>query len=937
MIGYPATQIPKPAEDTDFEVKCVALFREVLDDPNVCRIGTSGQAQDGVDIKGFRNRAHDQLVGIQCKVKSGNSKLTEKEVRAEVQAALGFDPPLREYIIVATCKNDTRIQQLAIKLTQELKNSGRQMQIEVWGWDTLQDQIRRYEAAMSAFDPGFSPSLQEFDRKLDTIIEGHEELLKKSDLSTIQQNMEISTQTQVRLSRGLSDRILLEELTRIQKQRGFRLTNAAKELSNLVNRAVSGDLANGSPSIRSEICERAARANASPETRDIALGFRSQAAEIDPSRDLFVVDGLLKEAAGDPDAALRHLKARDDIDARSATFLVLVRLHGADAALQWATSSTLGPADLSAVGTFNFVITTVENKEFDKASAFISQVPDTQFEEIPALQLMRALLGLASVLPYDQKSALFHGLPINPKQLQFAGGPRTDILIKAALTDLEALLPIMLELELGDFESTLSEFILWLRLELPDQHDAARAQLIKELSQRDTTLRRVRLALAYDVDFNKDALSRTLLTRKQLGGWTPDERLAAFLIAFHTDSPAAIVEFFEEHRHDLFAQSDIPPSFLAEVEILSLARVRRTKSAKDKLKLYRDKFLTSDQAQLVEENIAAIEENQETDLHRKRYEESGDLSQLRLLVNNLVFENDAELLAHFAPKLARATSTKEDFAIALKVLYATHHDLEVVDLANDFPHLTNLSQEFRTIKGWSLYRLGLVVEAQEVARDLFQECDDSAVVDLAINTAIETGDWPYLQLVVAHQVQRIETLSASNSMRMAKLALEIDSHYVEELRDDALQKEPDNVELLLSAYMLSMAQGKEDQDPQARAWFQKAVSLSGTDGPVQNLSFREVIGHLSEWRKRTCAFNAALSRAEIPLFVFSRESQRRLLDITLGQINRNIDTRDCRLKFPVFAFFGHKNSNCTKCTKSCGARYYRVNDTALSRTFGKDH
>ena len=54
MAGYRATQIRKPANETEFEKNCVDLFREILGDPNVKRFGTRGQRQDGVDIVGHR-------------------------------------------------------------------------------------------------------------------------------------------------------------------------------------------------------------------------------------------------------------------------------------------------------------------------------------------------------------------------------------------------------------------------------------------------------------------------------------------------------------------------------------------------------------------------------------------------------------------------------------------------------------------------------------------------------------------------------------------------------------------------------------------------------------------------------------------------------------------------------------------------------------------
>ena len=54
MAGYRATEIRKPADDTEFEKNTVVLFRGLLADQNVQRVGTSGQGQDGVDVIGQR-------------------------------------------------------------------------------------------------------------------------------------------------------------------------------------------------------------------------------------------------------------------------------------------------------------------------------------------------------------------------------------------------------------------------------------------------------------------------------------------------------------------------------------------------------------------------------------------------------------------------------------------------------------------------------------------------------------------------------------------------------------------------------------------------------------------------------------------------------------------------------------------------------------------
>lgn len=156
MPGYRATQIRPPANETEFEKNCVVLFRELLNDPNVKRVGTKGQKQHGLDIVGNRDRDPKKIVGIQCKLKSGRSKLTKTEAKNEIRMALRYKPQISEYFIVTTSKDDVALLQLAQQEMQKQEAVGRQLHIEIWGWDTLQEKIDQSEAAKKAFDPEFT-------------------------------------------------------------------------------------------------------------------------------------------------------------------------------------------------------------------------------------------------------------------------------------------------------------------------------------------------------------------------------------------------------------------------------------------------------------------------------------------------------------------------------------------------------------------------------------------------------------------------------------------------------------------------------------------------------------------------------------------------------------------------------------------------------------
>ena len=147
-----------PTDPKAFEEKCIPLFAGLLKDPNVKLVGTQGKAQAGLDLIGRRDRDPNQPVGIQCKLVTRGGKLTEAIVRTEVDMALVVTPALTEYYIVTTATDDPTLDTLSITLSQEQAKLGRSIDIQVWGWDTLQQKIRADPAALNAFDPDYSAS-----------------------------------------------------------------------------------------------------------------------------------------------------------------------------------------------------------------------------------------------------------------------------------------------------------------------------------------------------------------------------------------------------------------------------------------------------------------------------------------------------------------------------------------------------------------------------------------------------------------------------------------------------------------------------------------------------------------------------------------------------------------------------------------------------------
>ena len=170
MSELAATQIPKPSDEQAFERCNEVLWRCILRDDSVQLHGRRGQRQNGVDMFGYRDDALDRIVGIQCKLKGEGQQLEEREVREEVRKALTFRPHLSEYIIVTTAPDDTKIQALALKLSDRVsKGRAKNLKIKVFGWGSLEREIRRYPEASNAFDPSYTPWGSQTEQKVERL------------------------------------------------------------------------------------------------------------------------------------------------------------------------------------------------------------------------------------------------------------------------------------------------------------------------------------------------------------------------------------------------------------------------------------------------------------------------------------------------------------------------------------------------------------------------------------------------------------------------------------------------------------------------------------------------------------------------------------------------------------------------------------------------
>ncbi len=123
-----------PKDEKEFESLCLALWKQILRDPNAQFNGRRGQRQHGVDLFGKRPETLD-WVGVQCKVRSDGT-LTEDDIISDAKKARNFNPRLSELVFATTAPRDESLQAFARELTEQNAKSG-SFVVSVFSWDDI--------------------------------------------------------------------------------------------------------------------------------------------------------------------------------------------------------------------------------------------------------------------------------------------------------------------------------------------------------------------------------------------------------------------------------------------------------------------------------------------------------------------------------------------------------------------------------------------------------------------------------------------------------------------------------------------------------------------------------------------------------------------------------------------------------------------------------
>lgn len=143
-----------PRSWEQFEELCADVFQSAWRDPALVRYGRAGQRQDGVDIVGRNGALYP--IGLQCKKRSKwpVSKLTTKDIDAEIKEALNFQPALKAFYILTTAPVDAAMLDHVRKINEQHEEK-KLFEVVLLGWGEI---VRRATLDPHVANKHFGPA-----------------------------------------------------------------------------------------------------------------------------------------------------------------------------------------------------------------------------------------------------------------------------------------------------------------------------------------------------------------------------------------------------------------------------------------------------------------------------------------------------------------------------------------------------------------------------------------------------------------------------------------------------------------------------------------------------------------------------------------------------------------------------------------------------------
>jgi tetratricopeptide (TPR) repeat protein len=703
----------------------------------------------------------------------------------------------------------------------------------------------------------------------------------------------------------LVDQKIEDEVARCRKTRFFDEFARVDSSLTLARSVTEGELSGGTNTVRSRALSWCVRILAYTEEAGKAEEYLRLAKTLGLGPEIEVANAFMLSHRGNKSAALSALAAIDLPISRSAAFMIVAHHDGPGAAIEWLNTVGIEATDLDSDGRFFLSTLYLQLSRWEAALKCLDAITEDDLRETPVLHHVMAITHLLQAVPAELRAVVVRHPPLEVADFPLASDSAAIETRRVAHRHFVEAAKVARQLNCSAAAILEDEYGLWLKLRDPEKSEEAKRCLEDKLRDSKTALRLVHFGLQFGIKLDLEAVDRDIERQVALnGGITRDAATARFALAFAQKTPEDIANYIARHFDELAKHFDKKGLQFLQIEMLSRAGLpERAMECLDRLL---QEGLSAAEESSLRRIIAEAEGTDPIEVRKKQFISSNSLGDLMSLVNELESKREWDGLCEYGEMLFERTRSLNDAErLATAFANSQKNDKLVVFLRKNKDLLVQ-SMKLQMIYCWSLYYEGAFLEARSELAKLGVDRDDNNYRALQVNLGIALGDWNSLLAVIANECREKDKRSADELLRAAHLAFHLGSANAKELVFAATSKSDSNAGILASAYFLASNAGWENE-PEVSQWLLRAAELSGTEGPLQKMSLKDIIDRKPEWERRESEVWRQLSRGDMPMFMAARALNRSLIDFMLFPGLANLSEKDPRRRGTIGAYSGRRD------------------------------
>ncbi|WP_244436167.1 esterase/lipase family protein [Sinorhizobium fredii] len=707
-------------------------------------------------------------------------------------------------------------------------------------------------------------------------------------------------------SNAILDEAADARLLVLKQGRFFGDFDTMGEARRLCRDLLTGQLIHASNSTRAKALSWCARILTSSAPKDEVETIVGEAEKLATVPEVVVARAFISATAGDKPNALSEANSIGSPLGRSAAFIIAARETDAEAALRWMNAAGISVHDMDSDGKLVAISKYLEAGHWTDALAVVGGLTHDDYQNTPALLRTAATTHLVQAIPQELRSHVLMFPPFHSGSFPLA----TDSVALSYRRTAQGLFERTSEVSerMGCVESgrAADDMALWLALRDPAHGQEARGRLIAKLKTPGEALHFVHTAVEFGVPIEVSEVRREIERQDALtGGKSRDAILAGLTLALMTGDAREIANYIDANRARLAELID--SEWLDGQRVRALALSDQTSEAERLLAMMVAGGLASASAASLQRSIDEAKGADSTSLREEQYEQTGTIDDLANLVGHLELKSDWERLVGRAAELFERTHDLAAARLYVRALSETDRDKQLVSFFDNNPDLIDQSQQFRPAFAWALFRIGKLKRASELLLELRSRRDDTNTRTLFVSLAIASGDWEALVPFVETEWEQRANRTAQELLKAGQLGIHFGLPRAKDLIFEAAARANDDPTVLIACYGAAV-KGNWENDPAIHGWLREAADLSDASGPVQAISFEELVERQPAWEERESTTWDHYQAGDLPMFAVGRLLNRTLTDLLLLPALTNLRESDVRRRSLICAFSGARGA-----------------------------